>query len=91
MVLSMEALHLRRLSNVNVSLNPFNPLSASIFVITLVRQHDCTVELIRQSAMATPNHHGADDELAEGRKVTTEGGEVSWVTEGEADIAARAR
>jgi hypothetical protein len=38
--------------------------------------------------VAAPDHHGTDDEFAEGGEVAAEGGEVGWVTEGETDVAA---
>lgn len=53
----------------------------------LIREHNGTVELVRQTAMATANHDGANDKLAECVELATQRVVDARVPEAEPDIS----
>jgi hypothetical protein len=57
-------------------------------VLRISRQYNGPVDGIRQPAMAAPDHHGADDHLADGFELPGEGRHDGRVAEGEADVGA---
>jgi hypothetical protein len=68
--------------------NLFGGGALLVLALAVARQYDSPVYGIRQPAMATPDHHGADDHLAECRKLPREGSHDGGVTEREPDVGA---
>ncbi len=60
----------------------------SIFLHPLTRQHNRTVQRIRQSAMPTPYHHGAYDDFAERREQPAKRSVRCGMAQGEANVSA---
>jgi hypothetical protein len=53
----------------------------------LIRQHNGAVNRIRQTTMASSDHHGTDDELAKGAKHAAQRRHHGWITETQPDVA----
>ena len=62
---------------------PRSPILALPLILTLIlaltRQYDGPVNGIRQPAVASADHHGTDDKLAEGGELAAERCHDGWV------------
>ena len=50
-------------------------------------ERDRTIKCIRKPSVSSTDHHSADDELAEHCEVTTQTGQVRWISKRKSDIA----
>lgn len=54
---------------ISINISPRSPLALTIFTGAIARQHNCPIKLVWQTAVTAADHHGADDDFAEGREL----------------------
>jgi hypothetical protein len=55
---------------------------------TITREHNGPIKLVGQTTMAPSDHHRAYDKLAEGGKLSAQGGIHGWISETQTDVSA---